>query len=103
MVEMLNVFALSPPVPQVSSSGLLRVRIGGTRRRIAAAMPAISSGVSSFMRSAIASAAICAGVASPFRICSIAAVARSPDNGSFITARAIADWITARPSAGGTA
>ena len=71
VVEMLKVPALSPPVPQVSISGLRRVRSGGTRRRIASAMPAISSGVSPFMRSAMAKPAICAAVASPLRTCSM--------------------------------
>ena len=103
VVEMLKVPALSPPVPQVSSSGERRVRIGGTRRRIASAMPAISSGASPFMRSATANAAIWAGVASPASTCSMLARASSRLRCTRSMARPIAVWITARPpAAGGT-
>jgi hypothetical protein len=99
---MLKVPALSPPVPQVSSSSRRRVWITGNRWRMAAAIPAISSGVSPFMRRAIASAAICEGVASPARICSIAARACSWVRSSRSTTRPIADWIMpARSAAGG--
>ena len=103
VVEMLKVPALSPPVPQVSSTGARLVRMGGTRSRIAAAMPAISSGVSPFMRSATARAPIWAGVASPSRICSMLARANSGGRSSRSTARAMAVRITGvPPSAGGT-
>src|SRR5580765_7428128 len=97
VVEMLNVPALSPPVPQVSSSGERRVRIGWTRARIAAAMPAISSGVSPFMRSATASPPIWAGEASPVSTCSMLACARSRDRSCLSTARAMAVWIIGGP------
>lgn len=104
VVEMLNVPALSPPVPQVSSSGLRLVCIGGTRPRIASAKPAISSVVSPFMRSAIARPAICDGVASPASTCSMVARDSSRDRSSLTTARAMAVWINSRLSfAGGTA
>src|SRR5439155_23312762 len=59
-------------------------------------MPAISDVVSPFMRSATASAPICAGVAWPSSTCSIAARARSRARSSCSTARPIADWIIAR-------
>src|SRR5262245_45319575 len=96
VVEMLNVPALSPPVPHVSSRGLRRVWSGGTRRRMASAMPAISGVVSPFIRIATASAPICAGVAWPSSTCSIAACARSRVRSSRSTARPIADWIIVR-------
>ena len=103
VVEMLNLTPPAgslPPVPHVSMSGERRVRSGGTRWRIARAMPAISSGVSPFMRSEMASAAICAAVASPARICSMLACARSSDRSSRSTARPIAVRIMrARPPA----
>jgi len=103
VVEMLKVPALSPPVPQVSSSGLRRVRIGATRRRSASAMPVISPGLSPFMRSATTSAPIWAGVASPASTCSMLARARSRGRSSCSTARAMAVWITGgRSGAGGT-
>jgi len=56
----------SPPVPQVSTawSGSGQ-RIGVARSRMVRAAPAISSGVSPFMRSPMSRAPICAGVASP--------------------------------------
>jgi len=63
-VEMLNVPARSPPVPQVSmapegrSSGVACARIDSTK-------PVISSTVSPFARSAISRPAIWTGVASP--------------------------------------
>ena len=94
VVEMLKVPALSPPVPQVSTSIPRRVRIGATRCRIASAMPAISSGVSPFMRSATASPAICAGVARPARISSIASRAAAWSSDRCSTTRAMAGWIT---------
>ena len=67
-VEMLYVFAPSPPVPTTSTRS---VRDGFTRRtcsRIASAQPAISSAVSPFTRSATRKPAICACVASPAMI-----------------------------------
>ncbi len=103
VVEMLIVPALSPPVPQVSSSGERFACSGGTRWRIASANPPISSVVSPFMRSATASPAIWEGVASPASTCSIVARASSRERFSWATARAMADWITAGySSAGGT-
>ena len=64
-VEMLNSLAPLPPVPQVST----RWSAGASTRveswRMVAAAPAISSGVSPFMRKAMSRAPICAGVASP--------------------------------------
>jgi hypothetical protein len=103
VVEMLNVPALSPPVPHVSSSGVRLVCSGGTSERIASAKPAISSAVSPFMRSATASPAICDAVASPARICCIVARASSRVRSLPATAWAMAVWINARlSSAGGT-
>ena len=54
----------SPPVPHVSSSGP-STSTRAACSRITAPMPAISSTVSPFIRSAVANAANCAGVAAP--------------------------------------
>ncbi len=51
-VEMLKVWRPSPPVPQVSITPWRRVGTGVAWRRIARAEPAISAGVSPFMRRA---------------------------------------------------
>jgi hypothetical protein len=64
----------SPPVPQVSTTGW-GVETCRARSRMTRAMPAISSTVSPLKRSAVTKAAICAGVASPAMISSIAAAA----------------------------
>src|SRR6185503_5809595 len=63
-VEMLMLFERSPPVPTTS----MAPSVTATRtacRRITDAKPAISAGVSPRIRSAVTSAASCAGVASP--------------------------------------
>ena len=54
-----------PPVPQVSSTPVRRVRMGVMCFRIAAAAPAISSTVSPFARSAVSSSAISFSAARP--------------------------------------
>src|SRR5207247_2067485 len=83
-VEMLNVPEASPPVPQVSTSisrsvpvspatSSARVRTRATLPRMTWAKPISSSTVSPFMRNAVRNAAICALVATPDMIASIAA------------------------------
>ena len=79
-VEMLNVPFASPPVPQVSTrprsvSARGDANTGAACRRIAVASPTSSSTVSPFSRSADSSPPICASVARPHRISSIAASA----------------------------
>ena len=82
---MLKVLSRSPPVPttsiSVSALGVMRC----ARSRIARANPAISGTVSPFMRIAVISAAICAGVACPSITSPMAAQAscsvRSPPTG----------------------
>ena len=58
----------SPPVPQVSTIASAVNATGVIRARIARAAPTTSSTVSPFMRSAVSSAPICAGVALPSMI-----------------------------------
>jgi hypothetical protein len=88
-VEMLNVSAPSPPVPQVSTrSGWAAPASRGPR--IARAQPAISSGVSPFIRSATRKPEIWAGVASPLITCIIAACASSAGRSRPLDQRAIA-------------
>src|SRR6266849_4014305 len=83
-VEMLNVPEASPPVPQVSTSisrsvpvrpatSSARVRTRATLLRMTWAKPISSSTVSPFMRKAVKNAAICALVATPDMIASMAA------------------------------
>src|SRR5882724_5396064 len=85
-VETLNVPVASPPVPQVSISisrsvplspatSSPRARMRTTFWRITCAKPISSSTVSPFMRRAVRNAAICALVAAPDMIASIAAAA----------------------------
>ena len=85
-VETLNVPEASPPVPQVSMSisrsvpvsaavSSPRVRTRATLSRITWAKPISSSTVSPFIRSAVRKAEICASVAVPDMIASIAAAA----------------------------
>src|SRR5712691_164644 len=85
-VETLKVPVASPPVPQVSISisrsvpvspatWSARVRIRTTFWRITCARPISSSTVSPFIRRAVRNAAICALVAAPDMIASIAAAA----------------------------
>ena len=92
-VEMLNVPAASPPVPQVStrasrpvplasSTELLRTLIGVAAARIASAKPTISSTVSPFMCSPTSSAAICASVHLPESTSSITLRASSRESDS---------------------
>jgi len=71
-VDMLNVSAASPPVPQVSTTGSPPASMNTACRRIAAAAPAISSAVSPFIRRATANPAIWAAVASPAMMMSMA-------------------------------
>ena len=85
-VEMLKVPEASPPVPQVSISisrsvpvsaatSSARVRMRVTFSRITCAKPISSSVASPFMRSAVRKAAICALVATPDMMASMAAAA----------------------------
>ena len=85
-VETLKVPVASPPVPQVSMSmsrsvpvspatSSVRVRTRTAFWRITWANPISSSTVSPFIRSAVKNAAICAFVAAPDMIASIAAAA----------------------------
>ena len=87
-VDMLKVPLASPPVPQVSTSASRSVPLrssaspssvcnGTAASRMACAKPTISSTVSPFMCSATSSAAICASVASPRRICDMTSRASS--------------------------
>ena len=74
IVEMLNVHAPSPPVPQVSSSGS-PLSATSTRcdfSRMARAKPVSSAAVSPFIRNATRNAATCAVVASPDKMASMA-------------------------------
>ena len=80
IVEMLTVFARSPPVPTMSTASGSRV-IGVALASIASASPEISSSVSPFARSAVSIAAICTSDARPERIsvsAQVAAVASRP-------------------------
>ena len=74
-VEMLNVPAPSPPVPQVSTAPF--DRSGTARARMARAKPTTSSSVSPRAAMAARSAPIWAGVASPSMIVPIASAASS--------------------------
>ena len=85
-VETLNVPVASPPVPQVSISisrsvplspatSSPRARMRTTFWRITCAKPISSSTVSPFMRSAVRNAPICAPVAAPDMMASMAAAA----------------------------
>src|SRR2546425_5659951 len=85
-VDTLKVPVASPPVPQVSISisrsvpvrpatSSPRVRMRTTFWRITCAKPISSSTISPFIRSAVRNAAICAWVAAPDMIASIAAAA----------------------------
>ena len=76
VVEMLNVLEASPPVPAVSTSGP-STSTCSDESRMTWAMPAISSGVSPFIRRAVTRAPIWAGVASPAMITLIASAAVS--------------------------
>ena len=89
-VETLKVPVASPPVPHVSmsisrsvpvsaASTSFRVLTRTAFTRITSANPISSSTVSPFMRSAVRIAAICAGVAPPDMIASIAAAASSAE------------------------
>jgi len=73
VVEMLKVCEPSPPVPQVSMSRSCETSTRTARDRSDCAAPAISSGVSPFIRSATRSAAICEGGTPPSSIASRAA------------------------------
>ena len=83
MVEMLNVEAPSPPVPQVSSSGSPPgpQSMGAAISRMARANPTNSSTVSPFIRKATRNAAICGWLAWPDSIVRMASNA-SPDDRS---------------------
>jgi hypothetical protein len=75
MVEMFTVCARSPPVPTTSTASVRTASGSSTRvalASIASTSPAISAGVSPLARSAIASPAICTGVALPAMISPIA-------------------------------
>jgi len=77
-VDMLKVPALSPPVPQVSSSGCPWGKSGCTftaMSRMARARPTNSATAGPFIRIAIAKAAICAWLARPSKITRMAASA----------------------------
>ena len=74
-VEMLNVPAPSPPVPQVSTAP--RAERGTARARIVRANPTTSSSVSPRTARAASRPPICAGVASPSMIAAMAAPASS--------------------------
>jgi len=75
VVDMLNVFSLSPPVPQVSTSGARSVLTLTDLSRITRTKPVISSTVSPFILSAVIRDAIWDGVASPSIIWVIEATA----------------------------
>ena len=75
-VEMLKVLRPSPPVPTTSTTGP-GTSTRSTLARMTRAMPAISSEVSPFSRSAVTNAPICAGVAVPDMISSMQAEASS--------------------------
>ena len=77
-VLMLKVPAPSPPVPTTSTT-LAPASTRVAASRMTSARPAISSGVSPFMRRAIAKPAICDGVASPSTSERIAARASTRD------------------------
>src|SRR5271166_1698799 len=87
-VDMLKVPLVSPPVPQVSTRASRSVPLtssaspssvcsGTAALRMACAKPTISSTVSPFMCSATSSAAICASLASPRKICDMTSRASS--------------------------
>ena len=92
MVEMLTVWARSPPVPTTSTAS---ARISSGRSTVTAAVsiastrPPSSAGVSPLARSAIVNAAIWAGVAEPAMISPIAqavsGVARSSSRNSAVS------------------
>ena len=93
-VEMLNVFAPSPP----GAGGVDEIVAGAgsasTCSRIASAQPAISSAVSPFGRSATRKPPIWAGVASPRMIVFIASRASSRERSRPSSSCASACWIT---------
>ena len=101
-VEMLKVSEPSPPVPQVSTRPSRDGVAGVACARMARAQPAISSGVSPFMRSATAKAEIWAGPASPAITCIIAACAASEVRSRPSTSVLIASVITRRPASPGS-
>src|SRR5215212_1941968 len=71
IVEILTVFERSPPLPTTSTAGP-PIPIGVANSIITSASPVSSSTVSPLLRSPMTNAAICAGVASPLRICPMA-------------------------------
>ena len=84
-----------PPVPQVSSRMPGRPSMGSQRRRRARAAALISVTVSPFMRSAVASAAICAAEAPPESTSSMASVASSSSRSRPLMSARSAPWIIA--------
>src|SRR3954471_19382412 len=80
---MLNVFTVPPPVPHVSTSSRgLSAGNSIIARRSARTTAASSAGCSPRTRSPTSIAAICAGVASPAKIASNAALSSSGDGAS---------------------
>src|SRR4051812_22457109 len=85
IVEMLTVWARSPPVPTMSTA-VSRTASGSWTRvalaSIASAKPAISAGDSPLARSAITNPAVCTGVALPAMISPIAQAVSAVDSSS---------------------
>ena len=95
VVEILKVFARSPPVPTISSTSMPGCSTGVANSRMAAAQPLISSMVSAlvdFVESAAKNAAFCVAVVSPLMI----SVVRS----SFMTIFSMASRIMVSPFLG---
>jgi hypothetical protein len=88
-VEMFTGSKLPPPVPTTSSTSPSSAR-GTALARMTRTMPAISSTVSPFMRSAVNSAAIWEGVAASVMISSIVAAASASERSRPATTVAIA-------------
>ena len=101
-VEMLNVWAPSPPVPAVSTSVWCCGRAGVTCARMARAQPVISPTVSPFIRSPTRNPAIWAGVAPPSITCIMAACASSGSRSRRSTSVAMATSIMRPPPSAGS-
>ncbi len=99
-VEMLKVEALSPPVPQVSTT-MPSAWTGMALSRITRAMPAISSLVSPFIRSAVTKAPNCAGVTWPSMISVMADAACSMESDFPPTSAAMSSFIMPAPPSSG--
>ena len=91
-VEMLNHSLPLPPVPHVSTVSTPGLTCRETSR-ITDAMPAISSGVSPFMRSAVTNEPNWASVASPPMICAITSAASDCERSMLSTAAWMPCWM----------